>query len=166
MDENAFVQLALPLRQKALTASRSAGATNSEAEDIAQDVLLRFWQMRKDLERIRSLDALAARMARNMTLNLHRRQPHVPLDASAAPLRLLTASTPSLLLEEKEEEEWLHRKLGELPATEYAVLYMRQVEHRSGREIARILGIGESSVSTLLARARRKMLNEIKRRNQ
>ena len=41
---------------------------------------------------------------------------------------------------------------------------MRQVEHRSNAEIARLLGIGEASVSTLLARARHKMLEEIRRK--
>ena len=166
MEESAFVERIVPLRRKVMAASLNAGATRNEAEDIAQDVLLRFWQMRNELSSVRSLDALAARMARNMTLNMHRRRPHLSLDESKAPLQIVTTATPSRLLEEKEATEWLYRKLDELPATEHSILYMRQVERLSGRDIARILGIEDSSVSTLLARARRKMLQEIERRNR
>jgi RNA polymerase sigma-70 factor (ECF subfamily) len=43
---------------------------------------------------------------------------------------------------------------------------MRQVEHLSNGEIARRLGIAETSVSTLLSRARHTLLDEIRRRNK
>jgi len=42
------------------------------------------------------------------------------------------------------------------------VLHMRQVEHRTTVQIAKILGIKETSVNTLLARARRQLLEEIR----
>jgi RNA polymerase sigma-70 factor (ECF subfamily) len=46
------------------------------------------------------------------------------------------------------------------------VLRMRQLEHRELSEIADILGIRQTSVSTLLSRARHELLNKLKRRNQ
>ena len=46
------------------------------------------------------------------------------------------------------------------------VLKMRQLEHRELSEIAEILGIQQTSVSTLLSRARNELLNKLKRRNQ
>ena len=70
------------------------------------------------------------------------------------------------VLEEKENEEWLERRLAELPTTQQALLYMRQVERRSHKELSQLLGISDTSVSTLLARARRTLLEEIKQRNR
>ena len=54
----------------------------------------------------------------------------------------------------------------QLPTTQRTLLYMRQVERHSHEKIAHLLGIEISSVSTLLARARRTLLEEIKRRNK
>ena len=99
-------------REKALSVSRHYGAGIEEAEDIAQDVMLRLWQM------------------------------------------------------QKEDDKWLSAKLQQLPTTQRTLLYMRQVERKSHEEIATLLGIETTSVSTLLARARRTLLEEIKRRNQ
>jgi RNA polymerase sigma-70 factor (ECF subfamily) len=65
----------------------------------------------------------------------------------------------------KEDEEWLTEKLQQLPTTQRTLIYMRQVERRSHEEIASLLGIEKTSVSTLLARARRTLLEDIKRRN-
>ena len=116
MKRSAFEQQARSWRQKALEVSLHYGAGKDEAEDIAQDVMLRLWQMRDELEM-------------------------------------------------KENEEWLKAKLHQLPTTQRTLLYMRQVEQRSHEEIARLLGIEMTSVSTLLARARRTLLEEIKLRN-
>lgn len=67
-------------------------------------------------------------------------------------------------METKDNLAWLERKLQDLPSTEYALLHMRQVERLSAKEMARRLGIRETSVATLLSRARRRLLEEIRKR--
>ena len=76
------------------------------------------------------------------------------------------STSPHEELEMKEDEEWLSQKLKQMPTTQRTLLYLRQVERRSHEEIASLLGIETTSVSTLLARARRTLLEEIRRRNQ
>ena len=95
--------------------------------------------------------------------NHQRRKPSEALDE--AMIVSLTTS-PQEVLEMKEDDKWLSEKLQQLPTTQRTLLYMRQVERRSHEEIATLLGIETTSVSTLLARARRTLLEEIKRRNQ
>ena len=163
MDKSAFEQQARSWRQKALVVSRSCGVGREEAEDIAQDVMLRLWQMHDELERYESPASLVALMARHLTRNHQRRRPPEELD-EAVVIALNTG--PHELLEQKENEQWLARRLEQLPTTQRTLLYMRQVERRSHEEIARLLGIELTSVSTLLARARRTLLEDIKRRNQ
>ena len=138
-------------REKALSVSRHYGAGIDEAEDIAQDVMLRLWQMHDELEQYRSVE------------NHQRRKPSEVLDE--AMIVSLTTS-PQEILEMKEDDKWLSEKLQQLPTTQRTLLYMRQVERRSHEEIATLLGIETTSVSTLLARARRTLLEEIKRRNK
>ena len=164
MTESAFESIARQLRQRALEASRSCGATSTEAEDIAQETMLRLWQMRDELQRYKSLEAVAAMTARRLTLNARRRQNAIPLGNIAATRLCSTSSSPAELLEERENERWLASRLQQLPTTQHTLLYMRQVEKRSIHDIARLTGITETSVRTLLARARRTLLEEIKKR--
>ena len=162
MDKTAFEQQARTWRQKALSVSMSCGAGRNEAEDIAQDVMLRLWQMHDELERYRSIEALAALMAKHLLRNHQRRKPSETLDEA---MIISLKTSPLDELEMKEDDVWLTKRLELLPTTQRTLLYMRQVERRSHEEIARLLGIETTSVSTLLARARRSLLEDIKRRN-
>ena len=163
MDKTAFEQQARTWRQKALSVSMSCGAGKDEAEDIAQDVMLRLWQMHDELEKYRSIEALAALMAKHLLRNHQRRKPSETLDET---MIISLKTSPLDELEMKEDDAWLTKRLEQLPTTQRTLLYMRQVERRTHEEIAQLLGIETTSVSTLLARARRSLLEDIKRRNK
>ena len=163
MEKNAFEQKARTWREKALEVSMHYGAGKDEAEDIAQDVMLRLWQMHEELERFRSVEAIVALMAKHLIRNHQRRKPSEALDEA---MIVSMNTSPHEELEIRENEEWLLSKLQQLPTTQRTLLYMRQVERKSHEEIAQLLGIEITSVSTLLARARRTLLEEIKQRNQ
>lgn len=163
MERSAFEQKARTWREKALKASRHYGAGEDMAEDIAQDVMLRLWQMHDELERFRSVEAVVTLMAKHTLRNLQRRRTAESLEEATI---VSLTSSPQEELEAKENEEWLIMKLQQLPTTQRTLLYMRQEERRSHEEIAQLLGIETTSVSTLLARARRTLLEEIKRRNK
>ena len=163
MDKSAFELNARSWREKALEVSLHYGAGKDEAEDIAQDVMLRLWQMHEELERFRSVEAIVALMAKHLIRNHQRRKPSEVLDEA---MIVSMNTSPHEVLETKENEEWLSAKLQQLPTTQRTLLYMRQVERKSHEEIAILLGIEVTSVSTLLARARRTLLEEIKRRNK
>ena len=161
MEKSAFEQQARYWRQKALEVSRHYGAGSDEAEDIAQDVMLRLWQMHDELERYQSVEAIVALTAKHLLRNHQRRKPSETLDEA---IIVSLNTSPQDELEMKEDDEWLTKRLQQLPTTQRTLLYMRQVERRSHEEIATLLGIEVTSVSTLLARARRTLLEDIKRR--
>ena len=166
MTESAFEKIAPQLRLRAFEASRSCGATPSEAEDMAQETMLRLWQTRNNLHRYQSLEAVAAQTARRLTLNAKRRKPPLPIDSLTAVHASSSAGLPDEQLMELENERWLDRQLEQLPSTQHTLLYMRQVERRSTKEIARLTGLEEPSVRTLLSRARRTLFEKLKKREQ
>ena len=165
MDETTFEQMAPALRQKAVAVCRNCGAAACEADDLAQDVMLKLWSMRQQLDRYRTVEALAAVMARNLAVSAMRsNSAHRTVAIGDDFDSPSAARNAQQQLEYAELEHEVDGMVRRLPSTQHAVLVMRQVEHRSYAEIARLLGIGEASVSTLLARARRKMLEEIRRK--
>ena len=159
MKTGAFEQQASRLRAIALEASAKAGADADIAQDIAQETMIRLWQMRDD-PRLCTPDGYAATIARHLTLNQLRIKQPLPMDERHAAIQ--SSPSPLDIIIQREEEQWLQQRIRDLPPTQHAVLHMRQVEHRSSAQIAALLGIKETSVSTLLARARRQLLEEIR----
>ena len=148
---------------KAVKVCRSCGADSEEAEDIAQEVMLRLWQMHDVLEKYQSIEAIVTIAARHLLRDHQRRRTTETLNEATL---ISIGNSPQETLEMIEDEQWLTEKLRQMPTTQRTLLYMRQVERRSHEEIARLLGIEKTSVSTLLARARRTLLEEIKQRNK
>ncbi len=180
MTKDAFEHEAPRLRALALQAAATAGADADTAEDIAQETMLRLWQIleqrapsselerqsrdrimqMRDEPRLHNPEGYASTIARHLTLNRARRKPPLPLDERQAVSQ--TSPSPLDIIVQREDEQWLQERIRDLPPTLHAVLHMRQVEHCDNAKIAGILGIKESSVSTLLARARRQLLEEIR----
>ncbi len=165
MGEKEFESRVVELREKAIATCLSCGADAMQAEDVAQDVLLRLWQLRDTLDRYRSLEALVVVMARHNLASLHRNDNNnVPI-MSVNPKQLKSQLiTPDDSLISSQEVAWLNSAMQRLPSTQYAVLHMRQVECLSYDEIACRLGIENSTARSLLSRARFKLLDEIKKR--
>ena len=164
MTIDAFNQQAPQLRQLALKAAAVAGADSDTAEDVAQETMLRLWQMRDD-PRLYNPEGYATVIARHLALSHQRHKPPLPLDEQQTSSQI--SPSPLEIIMQREDEQWLQERIRNLPPTQHAVLHMRQVEHRTSIQIAKILGIKETSVNTLLARARRQLLEEIRQyRNQ
>ena len=172
MNEKEFEHIAPQLRRRAIAAARSCGLDSDEAEDVAQDVLLKLWSLREDTasnvaagpQRTTSgrMAAFAYVAARNLSLDCMRKRHTVPITDS--PVIDERNAQPDVVPENAENERWFESKCRSLPSTEYRVLNLRQVERRSDEEIAAILGIGVASVPTLLSRARRKLLEAVRKR--
>ena len=65
-------------------------------------------------------------------------------------------------MEDHENAEWMRGVVRNLPDKYRAVLRMRQVEHMEMSEIARIIGATEGVVRTVLSRARKQMMEQLK----
>ncbi len=164
MEEKEFIHIAKELRERAYVASLRLGADDALAEDVAQEVMLRLWQMHESLE-VKRLGNMASIMARNLTIDQQRSVHAVSIEEEHVS-RFVDTSEPMQRLEESENEEWLRQKLKQLPRTQQTILHLRQVERLTHREIAERLGLQETSISTLLARARKSLLEEIKKKQR
>ena len=128
----------------------------ADAEDIAQEVVLKLWVMHDRLEEYRSMEALAMVMARRMSLN-HLRSATVPT-REAKPADAATALTPEACMICREDEERAQKLIDALPGAQQAVLRMKHQEGMEVAEIARITGSSPEAVRQNLSRARRNIL--------
>ena len=163
MDKSAFEQKARTWREKAVSVSLHCGAGKEEAEDIAQDVMLKLWCLHEKICDVVRMNALVSITTKHVCIDRWRTM-HIHEDMGKT-TPIVDEDTMYDHLEYAELEQWMGKQINFLPTTSRIVLTMRQLEHRELSEIADILGIKQTSVSTLLARARNELMNKLKRRN-
>ena len=158
-----FEQIAINIRPRLLELCErflTMRQLPEEAEDMVQETLFRLWQMRERLDDYASPEALAVTIAKNMCIDLLRRQ-QVPTntlhDADVADSR---AADQDLLSHDmhKQIEEALNR----LPATQRRMLTMRS-EGMTIDEISTICKTTKQSTKTMISAARRTMLELLKK---
>lgn len=163
MEQEEFEHIAKQIRQLAINVSRGIGVTTEEAEDIAQEVMLKLWAMRADIKPNLSIESFTVTVTRHLTIDHLRKKKYQMVDAEQSILDERQPS-PHEQLEINENEHWLEDRLKQLPSRQYTILRMQQVERKSNQEIARLLDIEPATVATLLSRARAELLKDIKRR--
>jgi RNA polymerase sigma-70 factor (ECF subfamily) len=124
----------------------------SEAEDIAQDALLRAWRRRSTLRDAERRNQWLAAIVRNEAFRQHAR---VRPDLSAT-IELREGEEDAQVLAAVELAD-LHAALRELSESDRLLLELRYEEDLTQAAIARRLGIPEGTVKVRLHRARAKL---------
>lgn len=124
----------------------------SEAEDIAQDALLRAWRRRSTLRDADRRNQWLAAIVRNEAFRQHAR---VRPDLSAT-IELREGEEDAQVLAAVELAD-LHAALRELSERDRLLLELRYEEDLTQAAIARRLGIPEGTVKVRLHRARAKL---------
>jgi RNA polymerase sigma-70 factor, ECF subfamily len=124
----------------------------SEAEDIAQDALLRAWRRRSTLRDSERRNQWLAAIVRNEAFRHHAR---VRPDLASA-LELSEGAEDEQVLATVELAD-LHAALERLSERDRKLLEMRYEEDLTQAAIARRLGIPEGTVKVRLHRARKKL---------
>ncbi len=151
------------LRPKVLALARKfirASGLRADAEDIAQDVLVRLWTARAEGAEIRSPEAWVTRAAKNLCVSLWRKargQGVAPLPES-----LPAAGTAASPLEEQESRRCLDRALTGIPTTTRQLLQLRAAG-MSLDEIAAVTDRPKGSIKTAISAARKQIINEWKK---
>lgn len=150
--------MAQRLRPKLVGRAMNMLADEDAAEDVAQDVLLKLWTMRRKLDAYASVEALAMVMARNNCLDRLRRRGtirNVGLDevreaCSAGP-------TPEQQMEQRQTVDRAREAMSAMPATVRIIMQMRHVDGMEVAEIASMIGSTPERVRVNLSRGRKRL---------
>lgn len=127
--------------------------TEAEAEDLAQDVFVRFWQNRQSVTKVENLNAYLYRMAKNAL--------YTYLDRSFFPDSISEASVNHIrstdeveeLIFANEQEELIRIAIEKMPHQRKTIFRLSREQGFSNDEIAIQLNISKRTVETHISAA-------------
>ena len=158
MDIQTFKIEVLPVREKVYRISQRMLRCDADAEDTAQEVMIKLWTMRHQLAAYRNVESLAVQMGKNICINKLRARKRLSDDVFDAMQE--TALTPDLQLEAADSLATVARIIERLPEMQRLIIRLRDVEGYQPAEIAEITGCEEAAVRMNLSRARKKVKEE------
>lgn len=158
MTEKVFKENILPLNRKLLGFANRFMKDMDEAKDIVQEIYIKLWRMRSELDKYNSVEALAMRMTRNLCLDKIKLKKTVPLNG---------------VVVEKETEMSDHQgeikiaatrakqAIEELNEPQKTIMQLRDIQGYDYDEIGQILNMNVNTVRVNLSRARKKVREQL-----
>ena len=133
-----------------------------DAEDVAQEALLRLWKYCERLDADRNLEALAVKVAKNVCVDLYKSrntyEDEITSDIASPPSQSADAE-----LHAKEVQQKIDEAMERLNPRERDLLKARQLEGKSAEEISEQTGIPKSSVKSMISKARKKLKMDLQK---
>ena len=145
----------LPLKNKLFRLALRITLDTAEAEDVVQDTLIRAWTKREELAKADSVEAYCMTICRNLALDRSEKADPRVLSLDEHSLEATeSAPSPAEEIEKRERHRQVRMVFDQLPEKFRSILQLRDIEGKSGRETAEILGISEENAKVILHRAR------------
>ncbi len=149
MEKAEFEHLACRVRPSLISSARRILGRDDEADDAAQDTLLKLWFFRHRLKGYDNPEALTHLILRRVCISmLRKRRCHDGLDEH---IDIADTSGSDMI------DPGLIAAIESLPEMEQAVLRMKHIDGMETPDIAALVGSTPAAVRTALSRARKKV---------
>ncbi len=154
MNAQQFQHQILCYSDKLYRMARSILKDENRSQDAYQELMMRLWEKRKNLETIENRQAFLLTSMQNLCIDsLRKQQPNGEIPANVE----LDSPNPHQIVEQTETVSAISRMIDLLPETQRTIVRMKDVEEMEIAEIAEILSITENAVTANLSRARKKL---------
>jgi len=161
MNLEAFQNRVLPAKNKLFRFAFKMLANEDEAKDVVQEVLIKVWNGREQMDQVQNWEAWCMRITKNLSLDrirAIRRRGTDPIQ-EGFDVRNETLS-PHETTEIKESMARINQMIAALPEKQRQVIHLRDIEGYSYNEICEILELDMNQVKVNLFRARSAILDK------
>ncbi|HPB78036.1 MAG: ECF RNA polymerase sigma factor SigJ [Bacteroidetes bacterium ADurb.Bin139] len=137
----------------------------ADAEDIIQDVYVKLWNMRENLEGIKNLQAYATTMTRNLCLDRMRSPAYRNSDNYAAGSLQYEWIDAVEQIDQQDELKMVLVLVDQLPQKQREIFRMRHFNELSLEEIRQLTGLSPVNIRVQLSRAQKKVKEQYKKIN-
>ncbi len=156
MTQETFKDSVFILKNEMYRFAKRFVVSSDEAEDVVQDLMIKFWQKKDELAQFGNLKSYALKAVRNECLN---RLKHHEVKTGFADLQLHRSELYSMDVNNLKEH--IIGFINQLPEKQRAVIHLKDVEEYEVPEVAEMLDMAENAVRVNLMRARQKVKEQI-----
>jgi RNA polymerase sigma-70 factor (ECF subfamily) len=155
-EENAFGQLVRKYEHSVMNTIYRYLGSYSEAEDVAQEVFIKVWRNASKFKAKSKFSTWLYRIVVNQCLNYRSKHSKKcgALDEKIKMATTLESSEVEIEFERRERIEMVRKAVDELPKTQRIAIILSKYEGKSYKEIAQIMEVSLSSVTSLIFRAK------------
>ena len=133
----------------------------SDADDVAQEGLIRLWRYCERLNAERNMEALAVKVAKNICVEIYRRRNTMTVTLQSGMEGDDTYADADADIEAGETQQKIDEAMERLSPRERELLRKRHIEGHTADEIATETGIPKPSVKSMISMARKKLIKEL-----
>ena len=165
MTQADFTNLVLPFKDKVFRLAKRLLVSREEAEDATQEILLKLWNKKQDIEKYRNTEAFAMTMTKNFCLDRLKSK-------QAQNLKIVhsnyTDNSSSLQkqVEARDSMDWVSKIIEDLPEQQKMIIQLRDIEQYDFAEIAKMLEMKETAIRVNLSRARKTIREKLTNTHQ
>lgn len=155
MNLETFQNRVLPAKNKLFRFALRMLGSEDEAKDVIQEVFIRVWNNRAQMDQIQNMEAWCMRITKNLSLDRLRsiqRKGTYPMEEGFDVKH--TDATPDVKTELGESMLNVNQLIAALPEKQRQVIHLRDVEGYTYNEICEILELDMNQVKVSLFRAR------------
>lgn len=150
-----FESRVLPVKNKLFRFAFRLLGSSEEAKDVVQEVFIRVWNGRDQMESIDNMEAWCMRITRNLSLDKIRSRQRKATDPIESSFDIQNDTrTPYEAAENNESMQRINQLIASLPEKQRQVMHLRDIEGYSYNEICEILELDMNQVKVNLFRAR------------
>ena len=161
MDSEEFKERVLPVSQKIYRYAQRLLGNVHDAEDVVQEIWMKLWVRRDQMEEVKNIEAFAFRMTRNLCLDkIKLKKPEYYDDREESAFRFDGADDrpdPERSLELKDTMEKVNYIIGSLPEQQQTLLQLRDIQGMEYGEISELTGLEINAIRVNISRARKKL---------
>ena len=150
----------LPLKNELFRMALRITMHREEAEDVVQETMMKVWNRREQWGQIESMPAFCMTICRNLALDRVKRMEYQQRTDTDTPLDiqdLSYASDPEEQTVQRDRVRLVRSLISRLPEKLRTCMQLRDIEGKSYRDIAAIVGITEEQVKVNIFRARQRV---------
>lgn len=133
-----------------------------ETRDAVQDLMVKLWNKRGDLEQCTNQMAYIVTMAKNYSFDLLKKKRPAVLGEEEN-FKVLNIESKEISPETKEKYECVQRVIKNLPEKYQMVIQLRDIDGFSFEEMKEITGYEIANLRVILSRARQKVKEEVEK---
>jgi len=156
MTQETFKNTIFTLKDEMYRFAKRFVMSSDEAEDIVQDLMIKFWQKKDELSQFGNIKSYVLKSVKNECLN---RLKHHDVKLGFADLQLHRAELYSMDVNNLKEH--IIGFINQLPEKQKMVIHLKDVEEYDVSEISEMLEMEENAVRVNLMRARQKVKEQI-----